>query len=1773
MLRTLIIFLLSLVLALGSTVLLYRSEVDTMIAIGQEKLDEMINGEKPDTDKPSDDGDLKVESIALDTTGAKLVFNFGEKFTTEGLKVIATLKDGSTKEIPVDDCKINRPDTNNPGERQVVVVYEGHTARYNVTINLKAIPEISNTPLADITEKNDSVPYRVEAELIDMAISGVTKAEGVDSFVAAPPADADITSGDRYLTGYGVKWNYFGFTFTAAEKYEDVIIVLRVANATGSNLDAGALKMFLNYSQNDNGVESGLLPLDGYIIKADGAGKWTDIVIRNVTIPEGTNTLTFEAQGNKAFDLDYVDFYVGMRYINSVIEINDTTTIIKDLENFDTEKAFTRSDVANAHGLKDGQLFVETVSKESPGKSTNGGTSVGAIGKGSQMSTTIRLAQDATVLIKFKAASTGHGAYNVADHWNFYIDGVKLTTVETKNIEGGNQSESQWWDWMYTNVGAINLSAGDHFFLLEVHGTDCNVDTVEFEIVSLGSFDESGANLEDMKQPEQPPVEEDDKLVIDSKGEHKFEGEDFDQTNLTPTADWVNKGGIQIENVSQATPPTSGGKSLGACGGGYTTITFVLKEKATIQIYGRLAHAHGGAASKYMSVSLGDTELAPTGDLPAGDNATSMYWNWKNIPFGNAVELEAGEYTLTITFKSNPNVDCFIFDVISYGDVEEKEPFASIEAETFDDEGVVTRQDMIDAGRIPAGQYMSEVGNGATCICGFTSGTWFKFNFTVEEAMTLEMFLVGATDAGGYDVSTKLGLTINGKAVAIPSGLLTGSGDKPYWDWQTVSLGKVSLKAGDNEIVLTILNGHPNLDKVLFFEAEACAHANKNAAVQENVVNATCKDAGSYDEVVYCSDCGAEVSRVAKSIDKLAHTEETLTAVAPTCTESGLTEGKKCSVCGEIIVAQETVSAKGHSYSEEWTKDAIRHWHVCVNGCGINADEAVHTPNIAAPGENEAQVCTVCEYVIAAATGHINHTYTELKYDADSHWYKCTGCELTDGKIAHTFTNYISNNDATCTANGTETAKCEGCDQTHTQTDADSMLDHSFTTYTSNGDATCTADGTKTAKCDNCDATDVKADEGSKLAHTEQVLPAVAATSATTGLTEGKKCSVCGTVLVEQTVTPILKVTINAAGEYVFEGENLDMTNLTPSSGQTAVKVETPTSATPVTGNGQSLGCAGGGYTTLTFTLEQKATVQILGRLAHVNGGAASGYLTVLLDKGVLQLQGDLLKGDGAISQYWNWKDIPFGQALDLEAGTYTLTIRFKSNPNIDCIKFNVLTYGEFAPVTEGDLVIDGAGKYTYEAENVDQSSLVLRGDFIAINKYTFTEGWNNDFGSGSCLMGYTNGSIIRFYVDVKEATTLDIMMRMSYYSAATFDFSNTTITFAGQTLTPAPAGDFGHREATDYWKWVDVALGQVEVEAGIHLFEINFTKCDNHNLDYFRFTTVGEEPLPCDLICEHCGKCTNSECAQADHTAKCSGHDVVISGNNVYTLEAENWSQDNMTVRQDLVNANHAAINGNRLLENSGTTIGGMAAGSYISFNVYVKQDSTVAFVMKAAHSLECIINEAMSLTIDGVAVELSNNNILGSGSAPWFDWTTFTMGYANLSAGEHTIVLTFVENSPNMDYLTFDVMSYGSYSDTDVTLAASGTTKYELENIDCTQCLINTRSDFVPAVGAGNCGKGSGRIYGYADGSIFRVVVKVEQACTLEIKLAGFGGTALNAQQYYFGGNEIIPADGVKLGSGAVAEGLVGTVTVSEAGTYVFEFTSGGGTDLDYVSFTVVE
>ena len=97
-------------------------------------------------------------------------------------------------------------------------------------------------------------------------------------------------------------------------------------------------------------------------------------------------------------------------------------------------------------------------------------------------------------------------------------------------------------------------------------------------------------------------------------------------------------------------------------------------------------------------------------------------------------------------------------------------------------------------------------------------------------------------------------------------------------------------------------------------------------AVRENEVAATCTAAGHYDSVVYCNVCGEKVSRTEVEIPATGHTVVVDTAVAATCTETGLTEGNHCSVCGEVLVAQEIAPALGHDWAEityTWSEDNL----------------------------------------------------------------------------------------------------------------------------------------------------------------------------------------------------------------------------------------------------------------------------------------------------------------------------------------------------------------------------------------------------------------------------------------------------------------------------------------------------------------------------------------------------------------------------------------------------------------------------------------------------------------------------------------------------------------------------------------------------------------------------------------------------------------------------------------------------------------------------------
>ena len=143
-----------------------------------------------------------------------------------------------------------------------------------------------------------------------------------------------------------------------------------------------------------------------------------------------------------------------------------------------------------------------------------------------------------------------------------------------------------------------------------------------------------------------------------------------------------------------------------------------------------------------------------------------------------------------------------------------------------------------------------------------------------------------------------------------------------------------------------------------------------------------------------------------------------------------------------------------------------------------------------------------CERCGAQKTEKIpvtSHRFTTYTYNDDAtckadgtETAECDyGCGEKDTRTAentrteHKFTKYTYNDDATCTEDGTETAECDyGCGEKDTRTAENTRTDHKFTKYTYNNDATCTADGTETAECDyGCGEKDTRTAENTKTEH------------------------------------------------------------------------------------------------------------------------------------------------------------------------------------------------------------------------------------------------------------------------------------------------------------------------------------------------------------------------------------------------------------------------------------------------------------------------------------------------------------------------------------------------------------------------------------------------------------------------------------------------------------------------------------------------------------------
>ena len=220
---------------------------------------------------------------------------------------------------------------------------------------------------------------------------------------------------------------------------------------------------------------------------------------------------------------------------------------------------------------------------------------------------------------------------------------------------------------------------------------------------------------------------------------------------------------------------------------------------------------------------------------------------------------------------------------------------------------------------------------------------------------------------------------------------------------------------------------------------------------------ATCTETGLTDGSK-CSVCGT-VLTAQETIPANGHTPVTVPGKAPTCTETGLTDGSKCSVCGAVLTAQETIPAKGHM-------------PVTVPGKAATCTEA---------GLADGSKCSVCGTVLTAqntipASGH---TPVTVPGKAAT----CTEAGLTDGSkcsvcgtvltaqsaIPAKGHNYqvTASKEPTATEDGYRTYTCSNCKDSYTETLPKTAHTHNYQ-VTAQKAATCTEQDSKTYTCSIC---------------------------------------------------------------------------------------------------------------------------------------------------------------------------------------------------------------------------------------------------------------------------------------------------------------------------------------------------------------------------------------------------------------------------------------------------------------------------------------------------------------------------------------------------------------------------------------------------------------------------------------------------------------------------------------------------------------------------------
>ena len=433
-------------------------------------------------------------------------------------------------------------------------------------------------------------------------------------------------------------------------------------------------------------------------------------------------------------------------------------------------------------------------------------------------------------------------------------------------------------------------------------------------------------------------------------------------------------------------------------------------------------------------------------------------------------------------------------------------------------------------------------------------------------------------------------------------------------------------------------------------------------------------------------------------------------------------------------------------------------------------------------------------------------------------------------------------------------------------------------------------------------------------------------------------------------------------------------------------------------------------------------------------------------------------------------------------------------------------------------------GTVTIEAENMDLSGFVIRGDVTSIKPTAqdcIESSDETTYGtSGGKSIGFIGkGSIIKATIYNEKDLKLTPYLRMASADSTFGVDSNITFTIDSTRVDSNGYSTFGSTADNTYYNWKDVELDSLLLAAGEHTLTFTVTG-SAINFDAVKLAV-----------------------SDYDNTSKYN----VISQDGTTVTEAEDailFSGSTFIVRSDAVSVKPTASDCIEASDETtygtsgGKSVGFIGAGTVISVPLYLKADAVITPEVRMA-SADSTFNVDGNITfkLDSTTITSNGYNTFGStADNTYYNWKDVALTTTVLTSGFHTLTFTVTGSAINLDAFKFVTTYYDDVDSYGTQITEDGTTVFEAENLTPTAGSFKVESPTGDAASLTSGGKSTGN---YASGTVLNMVFSLKEKANVDI----IGVMAKYEDIYSLRDNVKFELDGATLTPDAVTFGHTDT------------------------------